>query len=111
MGFIFRTIFWLTLAVVVLPPKARIGGHDTADFRDMDLELELHNATYAAWSMATGAVNACDTNPQLCSATADLWHTTWKTVATMAVSAEKLNASDANEDPQASQSDADQLSE
>lgn len=84
MSFIFRTVFWLALAIVVVPPKARIGGQDVADFRDVDVELELHNAAYTAWSMVSSSVEACDANPQLCTAATDLWQTTWKTVGDLA---------------------------
>lgn len=87
MSFIFRTIFWLALAVVVVPPEARMGGHDTADFRDMDVGLELHNAAYTAWSMASASMQACNANPQLCKAATDLWQTTWQTVGELATSA------------------------
>lgn len=91
MSFIFRTVFWLALAMVVLPPQSRIGGRDVADFHDVDLALELHNASYTAWSLASGAMNACDTNPQLCSAAADLWQTTWTTAEKMAVAADQAS--------------------
>ena len=85
MGFIFRTIFWLSLAIVVLPPQARLGGEDTADFRNVDLELEFHNVAFAAWAWASRASVGCDSNPQLCHAAAGLWDTTWKTVGNLAV--------------------------
>ena len=98
MSFIFRTIFWLALAIVVLPPQQRIGGQDTADFSEIDLEFELHNATYTAWSLATNALNACDGNPELCKASTELWQTTWATVARMAMTRQELeNSSEKNE--------------
>ena len=84
MGFIFRTIFWLSLAIVVVPPEARLGGHDTADFRNVDLEQEFHNAAFAAWSWTSNASVACDANPQLCHAAAGLWDATWKTAGNLA---------------------------
>jgi len=80
MSFIFRSIFWLALAIVVLPPEARIGGQDIADFRDVDIDYELHNAAYTAWSMASNAMEACEGNPKFCQAAAELWVTTWDTV-------------------------------
>ncbi len=98
MSFIFRTIFWLTLAIVVLPPQQRVGGRDTADFNEIDVELELHNAGYAAWSLATNALNACDPNPELCKASAELWQTTWTTVARMAMTRQELEGSSDIED-------------
>lgn len=72
MGFIFRSVFWLGLAVVILPPQQRLGGADTADFRDIDVGLELHSAAYSLWAMGAQAGSVCDTNPQLCEAGADL---------------------------------------
>ncbi|MDZ4738926.1 MAG: hypothetical protein SGJ03_03375 [Alphaproteobacteria bacterium] len=93
MSFIFRTIFWLTLAVVILPPQQRVGGRDTADFNEIDVELELHNAAYAAWSLATNALNACDPNPELCKASTELWQTTWTTVTRMAMTRQELEGS------------------
>ena len=72
MGFIFRSIFWLGLAMVILPPKARLGGTDTADFRDVDIGLELHTAAYSLWAFGSEAASVCDTNPQLCEAGADM---------------------------------------
>lgn len=84
MSFIFRSIFWLALAIVVVPPEARLGGHDTADFRNVDIEQELHNAAFTAWSYAANASSACDANPRLCRAAAGLWDTTWTTMAELA---------------------------
>ena len=84
MTFIFRTIFWLALAIVVVPPQSRLGGRDVADFRDVDIELELHNAAWQAWSLASQTADACDTNPQLCQAGADLWKTAWETASAIA---------------------------
>jgi hypothetical protein len=84
MTFIFRTIFWLALAIVVVPPPSRLGGRDVADFRDVDIELELHNAAWLAWSLASQTASACDTNPQLCKAGAKLWETGWATIADIA---------------------------
>ena len=72
MGFIFRSVFWLSLAVVLLPPKERLGGADTADFRDVDIGFELHNAAYSLWALGSQATSVCETNPQLCQAGSDL---------------------------------------
>jgi hypothetical protein len=79
MGFILRTVFWLGLAVAILPPKARLGGADTADFDHVDIGIELQNATAAAWSFGASALRTCETNPQLCKAGNDLWKTTLAT--------------------------------
>ena len=86
MGFIFRTIFWLGLAVVVLPPHARLGGaasEDDVAWQDIDVGQELHNAAYAAWSLGVDAASACDTNPELCKTAANLWDTTVSTAANL----------------------------
>jgi hypothetical protein len=77
MGFVFRTVFWLGLALIILPPEARFGqGKDDVDVRDVDLGLELHNAAYSAWSFATQLASTCDTNPELCKAGENLWKAT-----------------------------------
>ena len=75
-GFIFRTIFWLGLALVALPPEARLGGGgNTAEFRNVDVALELKNAADTVWSSAAQIMSTCETNPQLCKAGADLVNT------------------------------------
>lgn len=79
MGFIFRSIFWLGLAVVILPPKERLGGTNTADFRDIDVALELHNAAYSLWAAGSQAASICETNPQLCKAGGDLLNASFAT--------------------------------
>ena len=81
MGFILRTVFWLGLAVAILPPKARLGGADTADFDHVDVGIELQNAVAAAWSFGASTLRTCETNPQLCKAGNDLWKTTLDTGA------------------------------
>jgi hypothetical protein len=76
-GFIFRTIFWLGLAMVVLPPQARIGGGaGDVSWQDVDVAFELHNAAYAVWGWGVDALSSCETNPELCKAAVDLWDTT-----------------------------------
>ena len=87
MGFIFRTVFWLGLAMVVIPPQARLGGDDTADFRNVDLGRELQNLTAGAWSLGTQALQTCDTNPGLCKAGQSLWATTVETASNLATDA------------------------
>jgi hypothetical protein len=72
MGFIFRTVFWLGLAMVVLPPQARLGGDDTASLRDINVSAELKNLTTAAWALGDQALRTCETNPGLCKAGQDL---------------------------------------
>lgn len=88
MGFVFRTIFWLSLAIVVVPPQARLGGGDTADFEQVDLGLELQQAGTTLWSWGEAALNACQTNPGLCKAGAELWTTTLRTSETLAADAQ-----------------------
>lgn len=83
MGFLFRTIFWLGLAAVILPPEARLGGDEQVEFRDIDVGLELHNAAYSAWAFATQAASTCEGNPELCGAAAKLWDTTTATVLSL----------------------------
>jgi hypothetical protein len=85
MSFIIRSIFWLALAVVALPPEARLGGGaGEVDMHDVDLGLELHNAAYAAWAFVTQAAKACDTNPELCTAAGDLVDTAVATATGLA---------------------------
>lgn len=80
MGFIFRTVFWLSVAMIVVPPQARLGGGDgDVDWREVDLGYELHAAAYAAWGLVADAASACDANPELCKSAASLWDTTVKT--------------------------------
>jgi hypothetical protein len=77
MSFIVRTIFWLGLATVMLPPEARLGGGgDAAEFRNADLALEAHNMVYALWSASSKITSVCETNPQLCKAGGDLANAT-----------------------------------
>jgi hypothetical protein len=83
MGFIFRTIFWLGLALVVVPPHARLGGDEEVEWRDIDLGLELHNASYALWGLTVQAASACETNPELCKAAEGLIDTTVKTATSL----------------------------
>jgi hypothetical protein len=88
MGFIFRTVFWLSLAIVIVPPQARLGGDDTADFENLDVAAELQNAGATLWGAAASTLNACETNPQLCKAGAELWKTTLQTSASLAQDAQ-----------------------
>lgn len=83
MGFIFRTIFWLGLAMVIVPPQARLGGDGDVAWQDVDVGQEVHDAAYAAWSLGVNAMSTCDTNPELCKTAASLWDTTTSTVANL----------------------------
>jgi hypothetical protein len=84
MGFILRTVFWLVLAMVVIPPQARLGGDDTADFRNVDLGQAVQSLTSTAWTMGGQALRTCETNPGLCKAGQDLWRTTVETAGNLA---------------------------
>ena len=77
-------MFWLGLAIVVIPPKARLGGDDTADFEQVNVALKLANAGETVWSLGQSALNTCETNPGLCKAGSDLWTTTLNTSAKLA---------------------------
>jgi hypothetical protein len=84
MGFVFRTIFWLSLALVVVPPQARLGGDEEVEWRDIDLGLELHDAAYALWGLTVQAGSACETNPELCKTAGELADTAVKTATGIA---------------------------
>ncbi|MFM9864494.1 MAG: hypothetical protein ACKVRO_12890 [Micropepsaceae bacterium] len=80
MGFIFRTVFFLSLALVALPPEARLGGGDeTAEIRTADVANELAKAANVVWSSASSSAReimaTCETNPQLCEAGVSLVNT------------------------------------
>lgn len=81
MGFIFRTIFWLSAAAVILPPGSRIGGEDLAEYRQIDMEHELRSAAFSAWTLAWSASDACGDNPELCRSVVALWNTGVETIA------------------------------
>lgn len=82
MSFIFRTIFWLSLALVALPPEARLGGGDeTAEIRTADLANAAMNAANNVWSSASEIASTCETNPQLCKAGIDLVNTSFAAAA------------------------------
>ncbi len=85
MGFIFRTVFWLGLALVALPPEARLGGgDDTTTFRDLDIAKELNGAADTVRAEVAQLMRTCETNPQLCKAGADLVNTSLAAATDMA---------------------------
>jgi hypothetical protein len=90
MGFIFRTIFWLSAAAVILPPGSRIGGTDVAEYRHIDVEHELRSAALSAWTTVATAADACEENPDLCRSVVALWSKGVETVA--AISEEEVTA-------------------
>ena len=79
MGFIFRTAFWLALAVVIVPPKARLGGDEATELEQMDLNTALAEAKAAAWAIGDAALNTCTHNPKLCETGQQLVDTTFAT--------------------------------
>jgi|GEM_PF-2308053 len=92
MGFIFRTIFWLSAASVIIPHDSRLGGEEVADFRNVDIEHELRAAVVTAWSLANSAAGACAENRELCDAAGRLWETTIDTAAEIMSQATKVEA-------------------
>lgn len=84
MSFIFRTIFWLGLALAAVPPEMRLGGGDTAEFRNVDVVKELTNAADIAWERTRQIAATCETNPQLCKAGVDLVNSSFAAATDMA---------------------------
>jgi len=84
MGFILRSVFWLTLASLVVPAQMRLGyeGDATAG-RDVPLSEQVHDAAYAAWGFAVEVGKTCDTNPSLCAAGQNLISTVTDTGASL----------------------------
>lgn len=99
MGFLFRAAFWLAIAAVILPPEARLGGDEQVELRNIDLESELHDAAYAAWTFSTHVFSACESNPELCGAAGKLWDTTAATVVSLAADMREPSESPAEIDP------------
>lgn len=84
MGFILRSVFWLTLASLVVPAQMRLGyDGDTASGREVPLSEQMHDAAYAAWGFAVQVGQACDTNPSLCAAGQNLLTTVSDTGASL----------------------------
>ena len=53
MGFILRSVFWLTLASLVVPAQMRLGYEDhTSAGREVPLTEQMHDAAYAAKARA-----------------------------------------------------------
>jgi hypothetical protein len=84
MSFIFRTIFWLTLASVVIPPEARLGGDD-GDAMPADLGAAMHDIAYEVWGFGVGLAQTCETNPELCQAGQELISATAETGSSLVV--------------------------
>jgi len=83
MGFIFRTAFWLALAIIIVPPEARLGGDDATELEHMDVATAFAEAKQATWAIGDAAVNTCSHNPKLCAAGQQLVDTTFATANTV----------------------------
>lgn len=97
MSFIFKTIFWLSLAMILIPEEARLGGRDTTAVDQVDLEFEFQAATRAVWAWAGDAMDTCEDKPQTCKAAADLWVTAWKVVGEIAEASAAPGKADATD--------------
>jgi hypothetical protein len=78
------SVFWLTLASLVVPVEARLG-YDAkgAGAREVPFTEQVHDAAYAAWGFATQLAQTCDTNPSLCAAGQNLMSTVTDTGASL----------------------------
>lgn len=85
MGFILRSVFWLTLASIIVPAEARFGydGSGGASRADIPVSTQLHDAAYAAWGFAVQVGQTCETNPSLCEAGNNLISTVTDTGASL----------------------------
>jgi hypothetical protein len=84
MGFILRSVFWLTLATIVVPAQLRLGNDGSAaDGREVSLSEQMHETAYAVWGFATQVAKTCDTNPSFCEAGKNLMSTVTDTGASL----------------------------
>jgi hypothetical protein len=84
MGFILRSVFWLTLASIIVPVEARLGSDgNAARGREVPVAEQVHDAAYAAWGFAVQVGKTCDTNPSLCAAGQNLISTVSDTGASL----------------------------
>ena len=84
MGFILRSVFWLTLASLVVPTQMRLGyDGDASSGHQIPIAEQVHDAAYAAWGFAVQVGQACDTNPSLCTAGQELVSTMSDTGASL----------------------------
>jgi hypothetical protein len=84
MGFILRSVFWLTLASIIVPVEARLGyNNNGAPEREASLSEQAHDAAYAAWGFAVQVGKTCETNPSLCAAGQNLISTVSDTGASL----------------------------
>jgi hypothetical protein len=69
MRFILRSVFWLTLASIIVPAQARLGNDSAgASGKEIPVAEQLHDAAYAAWGFAVQVGKTCESNPSLCEA-------------------------------------------
>lgn len=96
MGFILRSVFWLTLASIIVPAEARFGyDAKSADAREGSFSVQMHDTAYAVWGMAAQLPKICDTNPGLCAAGENLVSTVSATGASLLKDAQsRLSAHD-----------------
>jgi len=84
MGFILRSVFWLTLASIVVPAEARLGYRDRASGgREVSFNEQIHDTAYAVWGFTAQLAQTCDTNPSLCTAGQSLMSTVTDTGASL----------------------------
>ena len=69
MGFILRSVFWLTLASIIVPAQARLGyDANGSSGKEIPIAEQLHDAAYAAWGFAVEVGKTCESNPSVCDA-------------------------------------------
>ena len=78
MGFLFRLMFWVGVAVAIMPPEDRPGA-DGAIASEAGLEERLRMAVFSVWALAADVSETCVRNPDLCAATQNLATTTMQT--------------------------------
>lgn len=84
MGFILRSVFWLTLASIIVPAEARFGYDGSGTSRaDIPVSAQLHDAAYAAWGFAVQVGETCESNPAFCEAGKNLISTVTDTGASL----------------------------
>ncbi len=84
MGFILRSVFWLTLASIIVPAEARLGYTGKgAGGHEVPFSEQVHDTAFAVWGFATRLAQTCDTNPALCAAGQNLMSTVTDTGASL----------------------------
>ena len=84
MGFVLRSVFWLTLASIVVPVHARFGYDGRgADGQQSTIGEQMHDTAYAVWGFASELSKTCDANPAFCDAGQNLIDTVSNTGASL----------------------------